>query len=526
VGDVVATTVRGTERKYEAADGVELPGWSWLTGVALVGPEAQTLEEVYHDTEDLRLARAGVTLRRRGGDDAGWHLTLPVDGDGRDEIRAGDTRADRRSPPPAELTALVRAITRGAALTPVAELTTARRRWRLGDSDGRVLVEVVDDHLSGHTLGASTSAQAWREVEVELGGDADPDLLDRVERRLLEAGVRRSDARSTLARVLGDRLPVPAATPPVGRRSTVGEVVLAYLREQADAIRWGDPAVRRDRPDAVHQMRVATRRMRSALQAYGKVVDRSSTRGLSDELKWLAGVLGDARDLEVLHARFTDAVHGLPDELVLGPVQARLTRHFAGREAAARAALIAALDSERYLALLAGVDRLLADPPLTTRARGTARPALPALVGRVHRRVARHVTVADRLESGAERDREWHEARKASKRLRYAAQAAAPALGKPARRLVKRVKHVQELLGDHQDAVVARPVLREIGIAAHLDGENGFTYGLLHQQQTDAARLQEGEITTAWRDLRRSGGIPIASKSVSGRRRAATPARP
>ena len=77
-------------------------------------------------------------------------------------------------------------------------------------------------------------------------------------------------------------------------------------------------------------------------------------------------------------------------------------------------------------------------------------------------------------------------------------------LGKPAERLVKRVKQVQELLGDHQDAVVARPVLREIGIAAHLEGENGFTYGLLHQLQADQVRLSEADITQAWRDLRRS----------------------
>ena len=77
-------TVRETERKYEVVDGVELPGWAGLAGVeSLVGPEEQTLEAVYYDTEDLRLARAGVTLRRRrGGDDAGWHLKLPVGGDG------------------------------------------------------------------------------------------------------------------------------------------------------------------------------------------------------------------------------------------------------------------------------------------------------------------------------------------------------------------------------------------------------------------------------------------------------------
>ncbi len=501
----MTTTVRETERKYEITDGVELPGLTGLAGEqSPVGPEEQTLEAVYFDTDDLRLAQAGVTLRRRrGGDDAGWHLKLPAGGDSRDEVRVGDARAGRRRTPPAELVALTRALHRGVPLGPVAELATRRRRWRLTDENGRVLVEVVDDHVSAHTLGASTSGMSWREVEVELGEHGDPELLDRVERRLLEAGVRRSDARSKLARVLDERLPTPAPAPRLGRKATAGEVVLAYLREQAEAIRWGDPAVRQDAPDAVHQMRVAVRRMRSALQAYGKIIDRSATRELTDELKWLAGVLGDDRDLEVLHARFTHAVQGLPDELVIGPVQARLTRFFAGREADARTALIAALDSDRFLALLAAVDRLLAAPPLTRLARATARRELPVLVGRTYRRVDRHVREARRL-SGAERDTEWHEARKAAKRLRYATEAGAPVLGAPATQLVKRVKQVQELLGDHQDAVVARPVLREIGIQAHLDGENGFTFGILHERETAGTRLVRSEVEDAFRKLRRS----------------------
>ena len=501
----MTTTVRETERKYEVADGVELPGLTGLAGEqSPVGPEEQTLEAVYFDTDDLRLAQAGVTLRRRrGGDDAGWHLKLPAGGDSRDEVRVSEARAGRRRTSPAELVALTRALHRGVPLKPVAELATRRRRWRLTDENGRVLVEVVDDHVSAHTLGASTSGMSWREVEVELGEHGDPELLDLVERRLLEAGVRRSDARSKLARVLGERLPTPAPAPQLGRKATAGEVVLAYLREQAEAIRWGDPAVRQDAPDAVHQMRVAVRRMRSALQAYGKVIDRSATRELTDELKWLAGVLGDARDLEVLHARFTHAVQELPDDLVVGPVQARLTRYFAGREADARTALIAALDSDRFLALLTAVDRLLAAPPLTRLARGTARRELPALVGRTYRRVDGHVRQAHRL-SGADRDLEWHEARKAAKRLRYATEAGAPVLGAPATRLVNRVKQVQELLGDHQDAVVARPVLREIGIHAHLDGENGFTFGILHAQETSGTRLVQSEVEDAFRKLRRS----------------------
>ena len=79
----MVATVRETERKYEVVDGVELPGWAGLAGVeSLVGPEEQTLEAVYFDTEDLGLARAGVTLRRRlGGHDAGGtgvpHRSIP-----------------------------------------------------------------------------------------------------------------------------------------------------------------------------------------------------------------------------------------------------------------------------------------------------------------------------------------------------------------------------------------------------------------------------------------------------------------
>ena len=301
----------------------------------------------------------------------------------------------------------------------------------------------------------------------------------------------------------GAARPVRGPAPRLGRRASVGQVVLAYLWEQAEAIEELEPAVRRNAPDAVHKMRVALRRTRSALQAYGRVVDRSATRELTGELRWLAGVLGEARDLEVLRARFSEAVGELPDELVVGPVPDRLDRFFAPRQTDALAAIVAALDSERYRALLAAIDRLLAEPPLTRQAHRPARRELPALVGRAHRRVAAHVEVADRLTPGDERDTRWHEARKASKRLRYAAEAAAPVLGKPANRLVEQVKQVQELLGDHQDAVVARPVLREIGAAAHGDGENGFTWGVLHQQQTDAGRLPEAAIICAWADLRR-----------------------
>ncbi|MCO1655531.1 CYTH and CHAD domain-containing protein [Pseudonocardia humida] len=496
--------MRETERKYELDEGAQLPDWSDVPGVhRTTEPEEHLLEAVYFDTAGLDLAAAGITLRRRrGGADRGWHLKLPAGPDSRDEIRVGFTRGEARRTnptPPAQLVALARAFTRGRELLAVAELTTVRRQWRLTDDEGRDLVEVVDDRVTARALGDTIESSTWREAEVELAEHGDAALLDQLERRLREAGVRRSKAPSKLARVLGGRIPAAARPPRLRGRSTLGEVALAYLHEQGTAIRTRDPAVRRELPDAVHQMRVATRRMRSVLHAYGRVVDRDRTRELAGELKWLAAVLGAARDLEVLEARITDALDGVPDELVLGPVRAHLTRYFTGRRAAAHDELVAALDGERYLALLAAVDTLLADPPLTRAAAEPAREHLGRLIRRNHRRVADHVRTAEGLPLGPERDVELHEARKAAKRLRYATEAAEPVLGKRARTLISRTKDVQELLGDHQDAIVALPVLRELGAQAHGEGANGFTFGLLHEREH--SHLPDGALGEAWTRL-------------------------
>jgi CHAD domain-containing protein len=307
--------------------------------------------------------------------------------------------------------------------------------------------------------------------------------------------------------VLGERIP-RLRRPRTGRKATLGDVVLGYLHEQRDAIRTGDPDVRRDLPGAVHRTRVATRRMRSALQAYGAVIDRERTRALADELKWLAGMLGAARDVEVMQARISAALDDVPDDLVLGPVRAQLTRYFAAREASAREELLAALDGERYRALLTAIEDLLAAPPLTAVAGQRARGRLGAIVGRAHRRVARHVRAADRLPQGHRRDTELHEARKAAKRLRYATEAAEPVLGKPATRLVKRTRDVQDLLGDHQDGAVARPLLRELAVQAHLDGANGFTFGLLHARES--GHLPDAALGRAWPKLAK------AAEAVAG----------
>ena len=174
-----------------------------------------------------------------------------------------------------------------------------------------------------------------------------------------------------------------------------------------------------------------------------------------------------------MFARFEELLAGLPDELVLGPVRAELTRGFARCATEARTQALAALDSDRYLAVLGAVDELLADPPFTRRAAREARVLLPREVGAAYRRMAAAMATAGAVLAESERDAALHEARKAAKRLRYATEAAAPVVGGPARRLQRRLEAVQDLLGAHQDTAVTRATLRELAVAATAEGGSG-----------------------------------------------------
>jgi CHAD domain-containing protein len=496
----VPSTVREVERKYELPDGVALPDFGDLPGVRTdAAADVFQLEAVYYDTADLRLASHRVTLRRRtGGDDAGWHLKLPADGDARDEIHAPLGRSTRNVP--AELAGLVAAYARGEKLAPVARIQTTRTRRRLRDRGGEVLAEVVADEVAGQALGRTATLLSWSEVEVELAGGK-IDLLDAVEARLRSAGVRRSPSASKLARVLGDRL---TQQKPATRRRTIGDLVVGHLRAQVETLLAYDPRVRRNEPDSVHKMRVATRRLRSALQSFGSIVDRNETRPLTEELKWLAGVLGESRDLEVLRARLEERVSTTPVELVVGPVKARITGHLAHQQAEARDRLNEALDSSRYFALLDALDSLVTDPPLTRDARRPARKSAPATLLRNQRKVSRRLAAADVLPAGEDRDVVLHEARKAAKRARYAGELAEPALGKPAKRFAADMEDVQEELGAHQDSVVTRQALRELGMQAHLAGENGFTFGYLHRDELATAEAVERDLKPIRRKVRQA----------------------
>src|SRR3954451_14844184 len=186
------------ERKYEAADDLVVPDLASVRGVASVtDPVEHVLTASYFDTADRVLAMWGVTVRRRvGGSDEGWHLKLPsavAEGE-RHEIRLALGRAKHTVPKPFRST--LRGLVGDRELVPVATLSTRRTVRELHDGGGRVLAEVVDDHVEARAA-RSEDPVTWRELEVELV-DGDQDLLDATGRLLEESGATTSVRRSKL----------------------------------------------------------------------------------------------------------------------------------------------------------------------------------------------------------------------------------------------------------------------------------------------------------------------------------------
>ena len=196
-----------TERKYDVDAGFVVPDLAGSGGVDSMGPpDVQHLAATYYDTDDLRLIGSRITLRRRtGGDDAGWHIKLPVGGDTRRELHFPLDLPGH--PVPEEIAARVARWSGGAPLRPVARLETRRTVNRLLDQAGQVLAEVADDQVTGSRPDPAgpdrwQQQDAWREVEVELKSGT-PEVLDAAAAGLAAAGARPSRSASKLARVLG-----------------------------------------------------------------------------------------------------------------------------------------------------------------------------------------------------------------------------------------------------------------------------------------------------------------------------------
>lgn len=490
---VAANTNRYTEveRKFDVLESTVSPSFDGLALVARIErTPSHTLDAVYYDTPGRDLAGRRITLRRRtGGSDEGWHLKLPAGQGARTEVRMPlGTAADEV---PDALRDVVLAIVRDRPLVPVARITTNRAVDYLYDVDGAVIAEFCDDAVNAWAHG-DDGEQRWREWEIELAegiGDDGADLLERLGNRLLDAGAEPAEHGSKLARVLAG---APQTADESKAKPRARDPLHRAVAEQVEQLLVWDRAVREDAHDSVHQMRVATRKIRSLLQsakdAFG-VSDGSPNAWILEELRALAAVLGGARDAEVLAERYEGALNDLPAELVRGPVRERLVEGARRQYAAGLRRALLAMRSPRYFRLLDGLDNLLAAGPPAHRETDAV------TVDAAYKRVRKAAKVAAKAAAG-DRNEALHRIRKGAKRLRYTAAATG------ADKVSDRAKTVQTLLGDHQDSVVSRNHLSRQAAAAHAAGEDTFTYGLLYQLEDDLARRSHEQLDEALKKLR------------------------
>ena len=260
--------------------------------------------------------------------------------------------------------------------------------------------------------------------------------------------------------------------------------------------------MRRQAPDAVHQARVTCRRLRAALGTFGPLLDPAATGPVRVELRWVARTLGDARDAEVVHLRLSRLVDD-PDVSVVGPVRRRMERLFRVRTESADADVAETIAFPRYSDVLARLGRLVDDPPWTGAAQVGVDEAVPPLVRRDYARLDRRVARVGATTSGVEHDVAVHEVRKAAKRLRYACEAVEPAYDDSATLALEATTRITKALGERQDTVVSRRVVRGLAASAAAAGESAATYHQLEAREEQRARECEAAFDEAWRDASR-----------------------
>ena len=442
------------------------------------------LTSTYYDTSQYDLAHAGITLRHRveRGKKA-WQLKLPLMKD-RQEIEI----IDRQSIPPATFRDLLFLHVGQRELVPVATL----RVWRAGVRVRREKIDIAEvtiDQVSVVKDGAVL--QRFQELEIEQVNGKD-DVLSDLERQLRRAGAQDHDGRPKLFRALS--LPAPSPEPlPAEDAPVLDHVKRALARH----VRWllaHDPGARLGRePESLHQMRVATRQLRVVLRTARPLLLPAWADSLHDELRWLGQLLGPARDLDVQLAYFREECTALDarDRRPLAPFIA----HLEVQRNQAQTVLLRELQRVRYLDLI----RRLQDATVNPTAVESALTLHDLATGTFKklRKVLRQVGASPTSAT-------IHEIRIKTKRARYAAELAAPVVGKPATRFIKKARVVQDVLGMHQDAIQAEAHVRAF-LKQSTSVRAAFVAGRMVERLLTRRAKASKEMRTLWEELLKRG---------------------
>jgi CHAD domain-containing protein len=452
--------------------------WPALPGEPL---KPRIFTSLYFDTADQALAQSGITLRyRREARTGVWQLTVPRNGD-RLELESEGTRAG----PPASLTKLLLAHTRDEPLKPLATLRTRRTGVRVRGNDGP-LADVVMDSVTALEGRRVTRRLDGARITLINGSKRD---LEEIEKTLRDAGATKNDPRPTLFRILG--LPRPPSTEVPSDAEPIEHVKVLLHRETARLL-LHDPGTRfGGNQEDLHQMRLAARRLRAYLRAASPMLSAEWAAELRTELAWLGRTLGQVRDLDVLmsYLQAESADFRLSERRALHPIITVLQRE----RTRAREVLLQALESGRYFALLDRLNAAAQSPAVT----GT-QVALLDIAHAEYRKFRR----AMRKGGSEASDTILHEVRIKGKRARYATDLAEAGVGKPASRVIRQFQVLQDLLGEHQDAVVCEQRLRKL--SRHSRSRlTAVSLGRLIKRQSERRRRTRAALPAVWSKLER-----------------------
>jgi CHAD domain-containing protein len=363
-------------------------------------------------------------------------------------------------------------------------------------------------------------------VEVEVRSDAA--VVEAFARQLQEACRLQPASLSKFeAGVLAHGIG-PPARPPFGPddldpEGPIGHLAFFVLARQFGTLWDKEPGARLgEDPEDLHDMRVAIRRLRAAMKVFGEYLP-ARTAALRGELSWVASALGEVRDLDVQLEQLDAWERELPevDSRALDALRGKLED---GRSEA-RARLLEVLDSPRYGRLGRGFGAFLRRGPLR-RGPSVRLPALlvgPDLIEDRYRKV-RKAGIRARKSSTNEK---LHRLRIRCKRLRYTLEFLAPLYGEVAEPAIRALVKVQDLLGEHQDAVVAIGRLRTLATEPGLPAETVFVMGRLAERyDARAAKLRRRFVKVfgglqggKWQRLRRAmqrerASLPPPARSV------------
>lgn len=456
-------------------------------GFSVTPVEARRLSSIYYDSDDLRLLHAGCSLRYRRGD--GWTLKLPDDSRNAGLLRHEYAFPDEGPKVPAAALDLATAYLRGKPVQPVTRLRTVRKATRVNSRDGEELAEIVDDDVrvieDGHV------AKRFREVEVELRAGASSDVLDELVSWLQDKGAGKIDNTPKIVRSL--RGPEASPSPqglPQEPPTTAGALVKQALRSALQRLQRNDPIVRSAATAAsVHQMRVATRRMRSDLRTFLPLLQHEWACALRDRLHWLADELGTVRDSDVMLQSINKYAARLPQADAEG--RAQVVQRFSEVGMAARSSLLAALRSPRYVELLDELVDAAENPRVLPKADAPPESVVPELMHDPWKAVCDAIECVEDDPSFEQ----LHQARIKAKRCRYACEAVEPACGKASQKLAKKIEKLQKVLGEYHDAVVLQQRLR----AFQGDGQALFVAGALSAMAAADAERDRSSWPAVWK---------------------------